>query len=81
VSEDRSLSPGKPYPGSPTLEPTIESLYEVVRALQEAVEILCRQRGYTVDSAATIDDLIYLGLLPDDVASRLNDRNTRNRDK
>lgn len=79
MSEERRLSPGKPYAGSPTLEPTVESLYEVVRALQETVEILCRQRGYKVDSAVTIDDLIYLGLLPDDVASRLNDRNASNR--
>ncbi len=77
MSEERVLSPAKPYPGSPTLEPTVESLYTVVMALQEAVEILCRQRGYVVDSAATIDDLIYLGLLPQDIVSRLNDRSTR----
>lgn len=76
MSKER-LAPAKPYPSSPTLEPTAESLYVVVMALQEAVEILCRQRGYVVDSAATIDDLIYLGLLPQDVVSRLNDRNTR----
>lgn len=78
MSEKGRLAPVKAYPGSPTLEPTVESLYTTVLALQEAVEILARQRGYVADSAITVNDLLSLGILPPDVESELLEQTKRN---
>lgn len=51
----------------PTPEANVESLHDAVSALKQTVEVLGRQHGKNVGSAAvTWDDLVSLGLITSD---------------
>jgi len=60
------------YPSVPAPTVDIASLRESCAALKEVVEILTQQRGSTLNSAVTWQDLVNLGLItPAQVPTRL----------